>query len=1104
MTDPLIPPTSGTIPVRSQDALQVKQDLSLFPLLFNRLSESRKLRLGFGLVAFLLASTLGQPAIAQEARWKGLSTQVRQLNRDGKYSEALPLALEAVRVAWATFGPDSLNMGLSVGSLGQVYWHLGKFADAEPLLEKAITIYTKARGPDHPDVASALSSLGDLYDNEGKYAEAEPLYRRALAIDAKALGSDDPEVAEDMNNLASVLQEQYKFAEAEELYRHALAIDERALGPEDARVSINLDNLASLLMDEARYPEAERLYRRAIAINEKAFGPDDPKVVAALNNIALLYEHEGKYAEAEPLFRRSLAISEKGLGPGDPDVATSLNNLASLYQDQGKYADAELLYRRALAIREKALGAEHPDVATTLSNLASLYVEQEKYTEAVPLDRRALAIREAALGPDHPDVAQSLSNLAALASYMDLYAEAEPLQRRAIAVLEKGLGPDHPSVATALNNLASLCQQQKKYSEAEPLYLRALKIDKNVLGTAHPDVATDLNNLAVLYDVQGRFAEARQAYDMSLEILANQFEYNFAYMSEKERLRFLATLAYRFELYFSFAFRQVERNPGLAGKMYDVLLWKKGVVASSAAAMQAKILASGDKDGLRIFGELTAKKTQLARLAFASEETDGQKLAARRARVEQLEREANELESELARRSALLGEEKRLARANWQQVRDTLQADEAAVEVASFPFADAGGNWTGTSYYVALVLRRESRLPDFVVLGKAEDLEAAPMEDYRGWVRRTAAENSRGIGVHLETKETKSASSGKRLVSAFWQPLEPYMKGAKRVYLAPDGVLNKVSLGVMPREDGRPLMEACDLRTVNSTKDLLRRAAPPSMKTATLFGNPDFEVSEAEQRAVLRSGTIDEATLGTRQLAIAEPNQRSRGLGGGELAALPGTQAEVDTLKSLLAQRGWNVEEYTQAQALEGRVKQVRSPRVLHIATHGFFLEDKISTPNKRVGTDEGQHVMSEDPMLRSGLFLAGADHVLNGSASATDLDDGVLSSYEVTQLNLQGTELVVLSACETGLGETLNGEGVFGLRRALQEAGAGSVLMSMWSVPDQETRELMELFYTHWLNGEEKHAALRSAELEEREQVKKRYGRDLPYYWGAFKLVGQ
>jgi CHAT domain-containing protein/Tfp pilus assembly protein PilF len=943
---------------------------------------------------------------AQQGRWEELNEQVITLYGQGKYTEAVPIAQTALRVAEATFGPQ------------------------------------------HPDVATALNNLAGLYHDQGKYAEAEPLFRRALAI------------------------------------------DEKVRGPEHPAVATSLNNLAALYHDQGKYAEAEPLYRRALVIEEKVRGPEHPDVATSLNNLAEVYHDQGKYAEAEPLYRRALAIWEKTLGPEHPDVAASLNNLAGLYHDQGKYAEAEPLYRRALAIREKVLGPEHPAVAPSLNNLAGLYRAQGKYAEAEPLYRRALAIWEKTLGPEHPNVATSLNNLAVLYQAQGKYAEAEPLHQRALAIEEKVRGPEHPAVATSLNNLAGLYRAQGKYAEAEPLYRRALAIWEKSLGPNHAATGSALENLGISYYARGRPNEATPFFARAQENLASQFEQHFTYMSEKERLGFLDTVSHRFPIFFSFCLTYREQNPQLVGKMYDVALWRKGFIAQSVAAVRAQIEASGDNEALALLSQLTAKKTQLARL-LTSEPKDREQW---KRQVAELEQAANEQERELVRRSAALAEQKALARVGWRDVQRTLKPGEAAVELVRFDFFD-GKEWTDKTYYVALIVTPETTEgPALVVLGEAKDLEGAPLGAYRRGVALAPEVTGRG-----EKQEAAPQAAPASFYDAFWKPLEPVLSGVKHIYLSLDGVLNQVSLGVVPDPDGRLLIERYELRVVNSTKDLLRQRRPSATKAAVLIGNPAFDLEEATQRAAVRSFQKGESPVAASQVGVVRGSP-SRELRGGPLKRLPATQKELEEINGLLRKQQWGVEIYSDQQALEESIKRVRKPRVLHIATHGFFQPDQ-----KRTYTDLRSERPSglEDPMLRSGLFFAGANRTLAGQPAAPDLEDGILTAYEVTGLNLQGTELVVLSACETGLGQVAAGEGVFGLRRALQVAGAEAVLMSMWSVPDRETQELMTGFYAKWLGGKEKHAALREAQLELREAVRARYGEDLPYYWGAFVLVG-
>jgi len=1005
-------------------------------------------------------------------------------SKQGKYDAAEPLYKRCLQIREKALRPDHVDVATSLNNLALLYWNQSRYTEAEPLYKRSLAILEKALGPDSPAVALCLNNIGALYFKQGKYPEAEPLLKRALAIEERVLGPVHPQVALGLMNLADFYTFQAKYTEAEQLYKRSLEIREKVLGPDHPDVASCLNALGELYRTLGKYDKAEPLYKRSLAIREKALGPNHPDVAASLNNLALMYSGQGKEVEAEPLYKRSLAIIEKALGPDHPDVARGLNNLAGISNALGQLVEAESLYKRSLAIREKALGPNHPDVANSLGNLAFLYLRWGRYVEAEPLFKQALVIWEKTLGPDHPVVAYIINNLGQLYCNQGRYAEAEPLFHRSLSVREKILGPESPDVALSLNNLAGLYCLQGKYPEAEPLLNRGLAIWEKVLGPGHPFVAISLNNLAMIYWNENKHAKAELFFERYLQNLSKQFEHNFNYMSEKDRLQFLDTVSLNFPLYFSFCMNCRNELPTLKGRMYDVVLWKKGLIALSIAALRAKIQAGGKPEALRLLDRLTEKKSELAKLASLSAESNPPSRKAWRGRVEDLEKEVNDLEEELATLSSTLGEEKQLAHATWQQVRDALKPDEAAVEIVNFPFS-TGKKWTGTSYYVALVLRRDSREPEFVVLGGQNELEKIPFLDYRRLV--APPDPTRPVGL------------GHKFYTAFWKPLEGKLGKARRVYVSPDGELNQVAFGVVPGKNGRLLMDIYELRIVNSTKDLLREGLFPSTGTAVLFGNPKFELSETEQRAVLKSAKLEKPNAA---VALGVTALRSRDLGGEALGEIKGTQQEVEDLSTMLKHQGWSVQIFTGEEALEERVKGVCRPRTLHLATHGFFEKDQ---PRQLSEWGLDKRVTSlEDPMLRSGLYLAGANRVLRGEAPAPDLEDGVLTAYEASQLNLQGTELVVLSACETGLGKTVTGEGVFGLRRALQVAGAEAVLMSLWSVPDKETRGLMMMFYEKWLGGMEKHRALREAQQEMRKKVRGRGGQDEPFFWGAFVLVGQ
>jgi len=938
---------------------------------------------------------------------------------------------------------------LALNNLAELYLAQRKYADAEPLFQRSLAIKENALGPDNPAVAAALTSLAELYFEQGKYAEAEPLYQRALHIDEKALGADDPGVASALNSLAGLYSEQGKYAEAESLYERSLAIREKLLGPDHPEVAAALNNLSTLEQLEGKYGEAEQHLQRALGIAEKAMKPDDPNVARGLVNLATLYQAQGKYAEAVPLYQRALSIDEKALGPEDPTLAGALSDFGVLYFEEGKYGDAEPLFQRAIQIDEKALGPDHPGLATILGALASVYSVQGRYADAFPLYQRALSIEEKALGPDHPNVARELDSLATLYGRQGKYSEAEPLLQRSLAIREKSLGPDHPDVAFALDDLASLFDEQGKFAEADPFYQRVL------------------------------------------DNLFHQFQYDFTYMTEKDRLAFLNTVDFRFPGYFSFVYRYRQQDPALAGSMYNLLLWEKGFVAASIAGMRGQIEASGDKQAIDLLNQLAAKRTQIA--ALINVNPPDRDLW--RKQIDQLRTEADDMEKALVARSSAFAEKQKLDRATWQQVRDALAPGEAAVEFARFDYFDK--NWTDTSYYVALVVTHETKeQPEYIVLGEGKAIEGDAFTRFRD------ATQARGFSTEEDT-----ALPGQQAYDLIWKPLETALSGIKRIYLSPDGVLNQIPLGIIPTPDGKLLMERYDLRLLSSTKDILRYVGKTSTNTALLVGNPTFDLSEDQQRAASEKLALPPQPANLRQVAALSPKDISRDAtgSGSQLPMLPGTGAEVSAIAGLMQSHGWKTGVYLQDTALKLVVEQISGPRVVHLATHGFFYADqKIKLSQLGAGqTDQPTGI--EDPMLRSGLYFAGADRTLAGKPTPEGLDNGVLTAMEAGSLNLTGTELVVLSACNTGRGDVGNGEGVFGLHRALEEAGAHAVLMSLWSVPDRETQELMQHFYSRWLSGTEMHEALKEAQLQMRAQVRNEHdGQDLPYYWGAFVLVGR
>jgi tetratricopeptide (TPR) repeat protein/CHAT domain-containing protein len=1006
-----------------------------------------------------------------------------------KHVEAEAYYRRALAIFEKALGPDHPDTVQTLNNLAVVYIEEAKSAEAEPLLKQVLANREKSLGPDHPDTATVCNNLASLFDSQGKYAEAEPLFRRALAIRQKALGPDHPDTASSFSNLASHFQSQRKYAEAEPLFTRAIQIAEKSLGPEHSAAALNLNNLALLYESQGQYTQAEPLYIRALAIREKVFGPDHPETARSLNNLAKLYESQGRYAEAAPLFNRALTIILNSLGPDHPDTAVGLNNIACLYMSQGQYAKAEPLCMRSLAIREKSLGPDHPDTATSLNNLASLCEWQGKYAEAKSLCTQALAIREKALGPDHPLTADSLNNLASLYESKGKYAEAESLYMRSLAIREKAIGPDHPDTGTILNNLALLYHQQGRYAEAEPLYMRSLAIREKALGPDHPDTATSLDNLARMEAAIDRFSVAAGLEDRARRGRRRHVARVLPSLSAAEQALCLRT---NYEACFhcplTLALLQKDTPP--------IALLSAGWVANGKAvaqeALSQQILLSRESDSKEMTsrkGSLASVRSDLGRLSQAMPSPE--QATEYRVKIVSLQQEERRLISEIGGQIAMLSREE-----PWIEidaVRAMIPVASVLIDIARFDILDFKARptekqWLPARYAAWIVPPENAGDITIVDLGDAAEIDNL-VADYRR---------------SIESREPEIPAA-KELAARVLQPILAALPsgGGKidELILSPDGALWLVPWQALPLEDGRYAVERYTIRTVISGRSLV--PPPPSAKpsgetTAPLvMADPDFESPPPAGEAKSSSGVTG------RFLEPVEP--------------LPNTKTEAEAARGPLGSLA-GVEPVVKLgrDATETELKSLAvRTKVLVLATHGFFLPDQEIAPDDRLALGNSRRVSITrpvdksgkafvDPLLRCGLLLAGANVTLSGQQTGSD--DGILTGAEIVGLDLLGTDLVVLSACETGIGDVRNGEGVAGLRQAFQIAGVPTVVSTLWRVPDAESAAIMTDFYQHLAAGKSASVALREAQLGFIAASRKDAGEKAvsPYLWAAYGVTGR
>jgi CHAT domain-containing protein/Tfp pilus assembly protein PilF len=957
----------------------------------------------------------------------------------------------------------------------------GKNDEALPPAERALEIRERLLTAEHQDVADAIDNLAAIYLNRREIEKAEQLYRRALDIREKSLGKDHPSNANSLSSLADVYLSRGEYKETESFNKRALDIREKSLGKDHPDTAESLNNLANAYTMQAKYMEAEPLLRRALEICEVAIGKDHPHTAFVFNNLGLLYYYQGKYVEAEPLYKRAINIWEKALGKDHRQVAMSVHNLALLYQRQAKYVEAEPLSKRSLEIHEKKLGKDHPITAISLNNLAALYRAQGKYVEAEPLIKRSLEIHEKALGKDNPNTALSLNTLALLYVSEGRSDEAEPLYKRAIEICEKALDKDNPNIAISFNNLALLYASQGRYDEAEPLYKRAIEIREKALAKDHPDTINTLNNLAALYTAKGDFVQAVKFQSLANMASERSIARNLVIGSERQKLAYLGSLSEQTDRTISLHIRYVPGDHIARNLAATLILQRKGRTLDATSQNLNALRGRFNAEDRALLDRLTGTRSQIARLVLGGPQR--MTVEQHQARIKELEDQADKDESDISRRS----EEFRVQYlpVTLEVAREAIPPDSALIEFSSYrPFnAKATNNEAayGQPRYVAYVLRRDGEI-ECRELGEAKTIDKA-IASLRSALRNPKRMNVERLARALDAK--------------VFQPIRPLLGSKSRLLISPDGALNLVPFAALVDEKGRYAVERYSISYLTSGRDLLRLQLTRESKDSPLVvAAPDFGK---------RSGVLAERLEKQgNDVSDGEVEAESTRSAFKDLyfSPLPNAAQEGAALRALLP----GATLLTKSQATKAALVRVRSPELLHIATHGFFLEDRqlnldggrgaqslSDDPERALQELERRGVRIENPLLRSGLALAGANE-------RKEDDNGILTALEVTGLNLWGTKLVVLSACDTGVGEVKNGDGVHGLRRALVLAGSETQVMSLWAVSDKATRELMVSYYTLLQKGQGRGDALRQVQLEMLKKANRRH----PYYWASFIQSGE
>ena len=1028
----------------------------------------------------------------------------------GNYKDAESLYKSSLDIRKNSLGSEHPDTAKSLNNLGALYVKTGNFNEAKNLLQNALSIIEKARGPNHKETAIVLSSVAELSYKTKDFTSSENLFLRAIKIFEKENDTQNIAYLSCLTNLGRLYFDQGKYTEAEPLLTYAMKIREDTWGIEHPDTDTTLEYVAELYLKTGNYSTAESLYKRLLGLREKKFGLKNLNTISVMNTLGKLYREMGYYASAEPLLKKSLNICETTFGLEDLNTAECLNNLAEFYKTIGNYPSAEPLYKRAINIYEKKIGKNQLGAVNTLTSMGDLSRITGKYADAENYYKLALDIREKKLGAENIQTAQSLDSLAELYSEMQNYSTAEALFKRSASIKEKVLGPEHPEVATSLKNLGALYFKMGNLTIAENLYRRAFEIKEKKLGSENPDTAKELYSLADMFIAQGKYQGALDLILKAINIENKLFEQIIAFSSEKERFQFVENVTFGMGYFLSVCVNYLKNDPKALTAGFEYVLSRKGIILDSLISEQEIVSRSIDPEILAKWDKLTNVRRQLSHLAFT--EANKENVEASESKKEELEIEANELQKDLARLCNKYRKDQSKNRPKISSIINLLPDDSALIEFVCYNDYDFNTVRMGKKLkglkYIAYILKKNEQSPILVDLGSAQNIDNA-IHNYRNIIQEFLSVN---LGQERDELKKSFQQTGEVVANLVLKPLEPHFKGLKQIYIAPDGELNLLPFNALVDKNNNLLIKSYSIVFLNSGRDFLRFTKGERKGTIKILAAPDYDTI---------SNKIYIADANTSKQAFRSFLGRDI-FSGARFNPLMDALYEAALINSLFS--GWG---FTQCETLLGKdatetnLKLVDSPRVLHLATHGFFLqnsgiEDILSKESRDVsfvpkqqeekeekGKQPIKNFALENPMHRSGIALAGANRLLRGEKIPENEDDGIVTAEEIASLKLFGTDLVVLSACKTGVGEVKRGEGVMGLRRAFSATGAQTLVMSLWSVPDVQTKELMKSFYNNWLSGRTKSEAMRSAQLELIDKMEKQYGFAPPSHWAAFVLSG-
>jgi CHAT domain-containing protein len=951
----------------------------------------------------------------------------------GEFVKATPYHQELLTLKEKQFGRKSDEYESALLSLLVIYMQTGPKTKELDIREQIINFYRGKEQHGLSDLVIQIRNQGVTYFNMGEYGKSETYLLQVLELQKKIAGDDSQEYIGALSNLALLYRADENFSVAETLANEASSRAVKLQGPESLLYAEQLANLGSIYMAAKNFLRAEPVLLTAKKIYENKNKLNSIAYGRLALDLAVVYIITAQEEKAEGLLRTAIGIFDRQ--GGTEKYLSGLKTLAELQLQQKKFPESEKTVQLALEkARVKGLQKTATE-AGLLMILAQVYLETNHTEKALAVYDQYMGIPVSELVRNTSDYIKLLTGFAELYQIGGEPEKAEDILIKVEELIAEKFGKNNEWYLSSLLNRAAYDLQNLNYTKAGEKIIKSYELNRTLSAKA-------------LFT----FSEAELT----------------RYLDDSKSLHFAAN---------SLLFHQHNASPELVKANFNGQLSLKSLSLSNTRNAMEAVRGSADTVLKKKYADWLKNKAILARQYNLP-------ITARRTDIKKVEEQTEELEKELIRVSALFGDQQNILKLSASDLQSKLREEEAVVEFVRFQ--DYTTMWTDSIIYAAYMLTSKSAVPVFIPLCTESRLQQ--LIDSAG-TTATAMVSHFYRGTEIRNKST-AAALGTELFKLIWQPLETYLKGIKKINYSPAGKLYSIAFHALPVDSNLILMDKYSLHQYSSTRQVALRKEPETesrIQNICLFGNAAFTLDSLQ---LLRSKAAGDPS---GNISTTMP-VKSR---GGSWTELPGTAEEVKKIEAVFKEKKISTRVYTQIQASEDNLKALsnKSPQVLHIATHGFFLPEPERRNNSKRSLQANSSNTPDDPLVRSGLILSGANYAWTGNIPIEGMEDGIATAYEISQLNLSNTELVVLSACETALGDIKGNEGVFGLQRAFKMAGVKKMIVSLWQVPDKETAELMTAFYGYWLKGKTINEAFAQAQAE----MRKKYS---PYYWAAFVLV--